>query len=272
MSIVPRTLQYRDSPLFRPESHFCSKITQHKMATLKIVSWNCRGLHRDSPQNFNKMFFLEKQYPTHEFDILTLLETHHTKKEDLSDMITEYNLHHQIFDSPAPASDPYSGIIVALNNDFKVLKMDILLPGRIITINFEHNITHEQYHLTLYYGVHPHNTSIDQLGKVFSTLTTDHTLKTNSIIIGDFNFVNDDLDRTHGMNAWDKKTVKQWNPIQTKFLWSDPFRHLYPKRRLYSFQGTHGLQYRSRIDRMYVSQHNIGNVIKYTYIPFLDPF
>ena len=213
------------------------------------------------------MFFLQNQYPTHQFDILTLLETHHTQKEDLPDLITEYSVHHHLIHSPAPISDPFSGIVVMVNGDFTVLEKNILLPGRIITIKFEHNLTNEQYHLTLYYGVQPSKTSKDQLEKVFSTLTTDHTLKTNSIILGDFNFVNEDVDRTHGMNKWDKSTAKLWNPIQTEFLWSDPFRHLYPKRRLYSFQSTIGPQYRSRIDRMYVSQHNLGNVIKYTYIP-----
>ena len=155
---------------------------------------------------------------------------------------------------------------------FNQFEKKILLPGRIITIKFEHNLTHEQYYLTSYYGLQPSKTSSDQLGKAFSTLSTDHTLSTNSIILGDFNFVNDDLDRSKGMNSLDKTTIKQWNPIQTKFLWSDPFRHLYPKRRLYSFQSIQGPQFRGRIDRMYVSQHNLGNVIKYTYIPtpFLD--
>ena len=53
------------------------------MATIKLISWNCQGLRLDSPQTFQKMYFLQTQYPQQQFDVLALLETHHTSDADL---------------------------------------------------------------------------------------------------------------------------------------------------------------------------------------------
>ena len=161
---------------------------------------------------------------------------------------------------------------MVLNEQFTVLSTDILIPGRIITVKFQHHVTQEDYLLTVYYGVQAGKTTVAQFNAVFKSLLTDHAPTTNSFLLGDFNFVTDDLDRTNGMNKDDKKTAKQWSSFQTQFLLSDPFRHLYPKRRIYSYQAAPGRQPKSRIDRLYVSAHNVTNVTKYLYLPtpFLD--
>ena len=242
------------------------------MATLKFISWNCQGLRLGRPQTFQKMYFLETQYPRHQFDVLALLETHHASEADFPPLLQEYNVNHHIIHTPAPSSDPFSGIVVILNDQFTVLSSDTLLPGRIVTIHFKHHVTEESYLLTVYYGVQAGSTTVAQLNVVFKTLLTDHAAHTNSFLLGDFNFVTNDLDRTNGMNSPDKKTAKQWLPFQTAHLLVDPFRHLYPKRRIYSFQAAVGSKPKSRIDRLYVSAHNVTNITKYLYIPtpFLD--
>ena len=241
------------------------------MADLTLISWNCQGLRVNSPSTFQKMFFLASQYPQHQFDILALLETHHASEADFPPIFKEYNVNHHIIHTPAPSSDAFSGIIVVLNKEFTVLSTDTLLPGRIITVKFQYHITHEEYLLTVYYGIQVVKPSNAQIDVIFKSLVTDHATHTNSFILGDFNFVDNDLDRTNGMHCHDKRATKLWTPHKTQLLLTDPFRHLYPKRRLYSYRATNG-KTNSRIDRLYVSEHNIRNVHKYLYIPtpFLD--
>jgi len=242
------------------------------MADLKLVSWNCQGLRLDSPQTFQKMYFLESQYPQHKFDVLALVETHHNYETDLPPIFNEYRVNHHIIHTPAPPSDPFSGIVVVLNAQFTVLSTDTHLAGRIVTIKFQHHVTEEEYILTVYYGVQVGKTSSAQFKVVFESLLCDHAPTTNSFILGDFNFIDNELDRPNGMNAGDEKAANQWTPYQSQHLLTDPFRHLYPKRRLYSFHGTTSKGVKSRIDRLYLSDHNVTNVTKYLYIPtpFLD--
>ena len=239
------------------------------MASLKLISWNCQGLRSDNSMTSQKMAFLETQYSQRPFDVLSLLETHHRNESDFPSLITAYKLRHHIIHTPVHPDDTYGGIILLINKTFTIISTDIPVQGRIITVTLQHTITKQDFVLTAYYGIHFR--TISQMTPFFDALKLHHSTQTNSFIIGDFNFVHSDLDRKDGMNAIDKRTLKHWQPLQHSLLLTDPYRFLYPKTRIYSYT-SRDKKPKSRIDRIYISEHNLKNVNSYKYIatPFFD--
>ena len=215
------------------------------------------------------MDFLETHFSSHPFDILGLVETHHSSDADFPDLINEYNLTHHLLHTPNVPSDKFGGIVVLISRIFNILHTTYPLPGRILTITLQHTITQDEYMFTFYYGHHPLQHTPAELKTAMDLLTHQHTSHTNSFIIGDFNFVDAAIDRPSGLNGGDNKILPFWNAAPI-FL-RDAFRFLHPQKRLYSFH-MRGRNVNSRIDRMYVSEFNLPHVRKFQYVhtPFLD--
>ena len=91
----------------------------------------------------------------------------------------------------------------------------------------------------------------------------------NYMILGDFNFIDHEKDKTNGLNSKDKQLNKVWGPFIEEMELVDPFREQNPKRKIWSFVGT-GVAKNSRIDRIYVNMVNIHDItnIKYIATPF----
>ena len=102
-------------------------------------------------------------------------------------------------------------------------------------------------------------------------LIQQHTDTSNSFIIGDFNFVDQPIDRPNGLNYFDHKVLPLWHQATVGLSFADPYRTLYPRRKLYSFH-MRGRHSNSRIDRVYVNTANLPHVQQYRYFPtpFLD--
>ena len=80
------------------------------MASIKIVSWNPNGIHKDSKNTKTKCDFLEKEYNNNNFDILTLQETHHTDEINLPKYIQRLKVTHNFLDTKATNNDKAAGI------------------------------------------------------------------------------------------------------------------------------------------------------------------
>ena len=91
----------------------------------------------------------------------------------------------------------------------------------------------------------------------------------NEILLGDFNFIDNENDKANGLNSTDRQVCKTWLHFLAESNLVDPFRAQTPTRRLWSFIGT-GKAKNSRIDRVYVNSENMKNItnIKYTPTPF----
>ena len=94
-----------------------------------------------------------------------------------------------------------------------------------------------------------------------------HDVSQNNIIIGDFNFADNDIEKGKGMEHRDHMMTSIWEGFTSALAIRDPFRTHYPKRRIYSFVNTTG---ESRGDRVYVNEENVPNISehKYTVTPF----
>ena len=82
--------------------------------------------------------------------------------------------------------------------------------------------------------------------------------------MGDFNFVEDALDRNEKLPnnlEKDRQVLFDWNKVKTDFELVDTFKILNPLSRIYSF--THqNKKSRSRIERIYVTDKQSGKIMR----------
>ena len=99
-------------------------------------------------------------------------------------------------------------------------------------------------------------------------LTQQHTDTSNSFLVGDFNFVDQVMDRPNGLNRHDPTILPYWLQATVGFSFADSYCSLYPRRNIYSFR----MRGRHCNSRVYVNEGNLPHVQQYCYfsIPFLD--
>ena len=97
----------------------------------------------------------------------------------------------------------------------------------------------------------------------------DDSDTSNYMIFGDFNFIDHDRDKRHGLSPKDTNLNKIWTPFIEEMDMVDPFREQNPRRKIWSFIGT-GMAGNSRIDRIYVNSINMNDItdIRYINTPF----
>ena len=201
------------------------------------------------------------------FDILVLIETHHKLLEDVS-VLFMFSQNYHILHSEVDAHDPYGGIIVLVHKDLSVISNTSLVTGRVL--NFRISDSTQQYNISAIYGFTGKRASASKLKEWTEALKLHHSTADNNIILGDFNFVENGLDRSShsgsGMNNVDRSLCKIWIDFYSSLGLSDPFRVRNPKRKMYSYVHTKD-QARSRIDRIYVNDENCNTILYYRHIP-----
>ena len=238
------------------------------MSEIKYVMWNCSGTLPTSSID-KKIDFLESVINTN-FDILILIETHHKHDTDIPTRLLRYKHTYHFIQTKACESDPYAGMIVLINKKFKILRETPLLSGRLINIKIKSVPTNKEYNITLLYGYTTQHASQKKMKNITEKLMENHEKCDQNIILGDFNFVDNDLDRVRehhqGMNQMDRTLSSPWVELTNKLDITDPFRENNPKRRMFSYIHTQR-KAKSRIDRVYVNYENTANVIHYKHTP-----
>ena len=236
------------------------------MGDITWAMWNCSGLRpSSSPQT--KIDFLNSYNDT-KFDIVILIETHHKVIQEISALLQTYTKCSGIIETEATEDDPYAGIAVLISNKFTLLEKTTLLTGRLL--NFKIQCYKKVYNVTAMYGCTGKNASQEKMEQMTEKLMKQHATSDNNIILGDFNFVENDLDRTNksssGKNQMDNTLSKPWRDFTEKIGLSDPFRARNPKRRTYSYIHTKD-KAKSRIDRVYVNDENCNDLMSYKHVP-----
>ena len=117
--------------------------------------------------------------------------------------------------------------------------------------------------MTVFYGPQWGKMKKEDIVEVLKKFDEIHDPHDNNIILGDFNFVDFDIDKGKGMSAKDHTIKPFWESFLSKNAIVDPFRSQCPNRRIYSFLSAQG---KSRGDRVYVNEDNIGSVKRLRYI------
>ena len=149
----------------------------------------------------------------------------------------------------------------------EIIQTQTKIDGRLINLIFNSQISAIEYNLSAYYGLPNKNIRKQQFCDVINFLQELHKIEDNNIILGDFNFVENPLDKTKGLSQQDKMLNPYWKGLKSSINISDPFRIQYPEKRSYSFVNHTG---RSRIDRVYANEENVHQIanLKYTHTPF----
>ena len=239
------------------------------MTEIKVVLWNCSGILPSSAAE-EKMKFFDAAIQS-DFDVLVLVETHHIDIDDvtsLSLLRQNYRIEH----TEADTGDPYGGIIILVSKNLVVSDVEELVKGRLL--NFKITDSQHQYNISALYGYPGSRASPARLRTITEKLKMRHQISDQNIILGDFNFVDEDLDRTNksrvGQNHIDKALTKVWIEFSHELDLSDPFRVKNPKKRMFSYIHTKD-KAKSRLDRVYVNDENCNTIVQYKHIhtPFV---
>ena len=115
--------------------------------------------------------------------------------DEISPLLHAHMKHSLIIHTEATDKDPYAGIVVLINNRLTLLEHTILLPGRLL--NFKVRSLKKCYNITAVYGYTSKNASQDKMKLMTEQLSKYHKTSDNNVILGDFSFVENDLDRTN---------------------------------------------------------------------------
>ena len=114
----------------------------------------------------------------------------------------------------ATGEDSYAGIIMFIAKTFKITRSTELIKGRMLNTKLKHTTTNKDYNITSFYGYSGKDSPQNKISAVIEKLETTHDQGGENMILGDFNFVDNDLDRTNeskiGMNQNDKKISGPW--------------------------------------------------------------
>ena len=234
------------------------------MTDLTFTLWNSCGLRATSESTSKKMGFFDKELPSGNFAVAVFVETHHRDEHDFPDLIREYESTHNVFHTPSPTDKTHCGVIVLIRKDLALVSHTIQIPGRLLNVKFKSDDT--VFNVSAYYGPLLREIQKKDLYDLLRHFYTLHNRKDNNVLLGDFNFIDNDFDKGKGRDSHDRKIFHLWQDFKRKINVADPFREQFPTTRKYSFHSNCG---QSRIDRMYVNVEHLNNIknIKYKYYP-----
>ena len=248
------------------------KTTRHStMTEIRYVMWNCSGT-LPTKSTDEKIDFLEMTTKNN-FDILILIETHHKDENCLPTRLLRYKNTYHMIHTEASDDDPYAGIIVFVRKNWNIFQKTELIRGRLLNIIIQHSTTGKKYNITPLYFYTANAASKAKIQDFTEKLSKSHRKGDQNVILGDFNFVENDFDRTSdsrvGMNQSDRTLSIPWTEFINTLDVSDPFRKGNHKRKMFSYIHTQR-KAKSRIDRIYVNDESTNNIIhyKHTITPF----
>ena len=119
------------------------------------------------------------------------------------------------------------------------------------------------------YGFTGKNATVENMQNMIDLLSQHHNRSEKNIILGDFNFVENDIDRINksrvGANRTDSSLSISWIKFSSQLDIFDPFRIKNPNRRMFSYIHTQN-RAKSRLDRVYVNDEDCQNVTHYKHV------
>ena len=235
------------------------------MASLNCVLWNCAGILRTGAAG-EKVEFLMNSIPS--FDILVLIETHHSEIDDIQPLFHGFSGSYELLDSGKTEGDPYAGILILVSKQLCITHQTVVMPGRIV--NFQITFGVDTFNISAIYGYTGPKATQGNLRHMTDLLGKHHDMSLVNIVLGDFNFVDSDLDRTNskksGMNSTDRALFSVWNEFISMVDITDPFRYRNPKKRMFSYIHSRDSG-KSRLDRIYVNEERCNSILHYRHIP-----
>ena len=236
------------------------------MADLKAFLFNIGG-HRYAPsakKSEEKLLYMHKHFGA-DFHVGILIETHEKDDDELHPLLAKLRPTHNIFIEPTntASGDTHAGVTFLLHTDYNLISSHNPIPGRVINFQIQHIDNGQTFNIIALYN-YTHNAN-----KVLTKTVTD-AIKTvmsddmENILLGDFNFVDNDLDRTRAMSVSDKVRTKVWNEEMEHLDLIDVFRSKNPKKTAWSNIASNKTG--ARLDRVYVGENTLAKIVNYKHI------
>ena len=198
------------------------------MASQNIIFWNSAGFRAGTYSTPDKFSFLDKQNPNGNFAIAALVETHHKDEGDYSQDLGQYHQTHYIKHSPVH-NETHSGIIVIIRKDFEFVSQSEAIPGRLLNIKVKKLKT--TINISVFYGKQWAKMKKEDIAECLGKFNDLHEPTDINLILGDFNFVDFDIDKGKKMDQRDKMIYPIWQEFLSKNGIIDPFRAQCPKKK-----------------------------------------
>ena len=232
------------------------------MAATKIVFWNSAGLRASADSTARKMAFFDAQFPDSNFAIAAFVETHHKNEDDLPEELANYSATHKVYHTPTQ-NETHAGIIVIISKEYRVETVTEAIKGRLINMKCNNTSSKEEINISVFYGLQWKKITKEKITTVIEHFNTLHDINDFNIILGDFNFVELDIDKGKNMDHRDKLLSHLWCDVKSKNGVTDPYRLQYPNKVSYSFNTPTG---KSRGDRIYISEDHTNSIANMKYI------
>ena len=142
-----------------------------------------------------KTGFFDKEFTDANFSVAAFLETHHRNENDFPDLIKEYIVTHHCIHTPTLPDYAYSGIIILVNKQYDILHFEITMPGRMLNVQSNGVLRPPPPPLA--------KIKQAQMVNVVNNFSLVHDISQNNLIISDFNFADNDVDKGRGMSSKD---------------------------------------------------------------------
>ena len=168
-----------------------------------------------------------------------MVETHLLNEEGITRDLNDFKVTHEVTHSFRSESDTYAGLCFITSNNFSITEKKEIMKGRILSeCECESKPeTGKVYNLVGFYG-YTSNRPLSLRKEQIITLKEALSPNCINILMGDFNFVEDALNRNGKLpNApeKDRYLFSEWKNLKDDYDLIDTFRVLNPLIRRYSF-------------------------------------
>ena len=228
----------------------------------RLILWNPSGTNNTEQGKIKTQFLERKLTQCKGIDFACVVETHITSELNIKSSFEDIAIKNNVIHSFAQSDDSDAGIGIIVSDGYEMVNKTELCPGRLLAVQCERKITGEICNIVGFYGCYSAKlgqNKKDLIRKFQEALISDKC----NVILGDFNFVKDRLDR-NAKNATlknDKVCLETWQEIKNTFSLIDTFRATNPSARRYTWIKP-DQKAKSRNDRIYLSNAKAGKVLK----------
>lgn len=130
--------------------------------------------------------FFDKEFPNANFALAIFAETHN------------------IIHTPTPVGHTHLSVIKVIRRDLEIISSVVQIPGRLLNVKFRTKAEDKLYNFSAYYRPILKTVSKKECQESIQNFALLHSRKEIDLILGDFNFIDHELDKDCGLDIHDK--------------------------------------------------------------------
>jgi exonuclease III len=234
---------------------------------VKIATLNIKGFgHENVANSENKWHHINQLMRDHRIAVLAVQETHMTEERRVA-IENKYSTRMRVFASPDPNNPTgKAGVALVFNKNMMSvdnIEVDVTIPGRAMMAKFPLRRGTVATLLAVYaYNDKAKNRQLWR--DIEKCYDEDPSIPKPDVILGDFNMVEDGIDRLPAHDD-DANMVQSFQTLKQRLNLTDGWRETFPDKVQFSYMQNGRIH--SRIDRIYVSQQVLETALQWNIEP-----